>query len=67
MCTSVMKHLSEIVKWNLSNLTHNEAQESVSVEIEQSENIDKETEINEETKQENDLYSIALDIVNKFE
>nr|WP_307908320.1 hypothetical protein [Mycoplasmopsis bovis] len=62
-----MKHLSEIVKWNLSNLTHNEAQESVSVEIEQSENIDKETEINEETKQENDLYSIALDIVNKFE
>nr|WP_307928045.1 hypothetical protein [Mycoplasmopsis bovis] len=33
-------------------------------EIEQSENIDKETEINEETKQENDLYSIALDIVN---
>ncbi len=58
---------SEIVKWNLSNLTHNEAQESVSVEIEQSENIDKETEINEETKQENDLYSIALDIVNKFE
>nr|WP_307928589.1 hypothetical protein [Mycoplasmopsis bovis] len=63
----MMKHLSEIVKWNLSNLTHNEAQESVSVEIEQSENIDKETEINEETKQENDLYSIALDIVNKFE
>nr|WP_307914130.1 hypothetical protein [Mycoplasmopsis bovis] len=58
-----MKLLNE----NLSNLTHNEAQESVSVEIEQSENIDKETEINEETKQENDLYSIALDIVNKFE
>nr|WP_307916321.1 hypothetical protein [Mycoplasmopsis bovis] len=49
---------SEIVKWNLSNLTHNEVQESVSVEIEQSENIDKETEINEETKARNDLYKV---------
>nr|WP_308507158.1 TraM recognition domain-containing protein [Mycoplasmopsis agalactiae] len=58
---------SEITKWSLSNLTNSEAQDSVSEDIEQSEDIDKETEINEEVRQKNDLYSIALDIVNRFD